>query len=431
MSVLDTFWKFPNTKLISYGLGLLGYLMASPLTAGPSMGALTLESALSKAYENNPEFSAARQEADVSLGLRQQAGLIPNPELSWDVEDTRSNKQISSITLTQPIELGGKRQARVDVANASQVLASADIDYRTNSLRADVMQAFYAALKAQEGLQLAKQAVELADNGLTIAKGRVEAGKTSPVELSRAEVQLSTVRVEVRRAQLERDSTYKQLAALLGESVPVFSQVQGSFEHLPGLPTRDELLGRIRGTPELRRALLQIDRSEAELHLERTQRIPDIRVSIGSQYDEQERERVNLVGISLPLPLFDRNQGNIYAASRRADQARDLRNAAELRLRSETLQAYEQWEIAVADISEFRQSILPAGRQAVESATRGFAMGKFSFLDVLDAQRTLISSRGQYLQSLESATDALVRLERIYGDAVSFYPSQITHSISR
>ena len=116
------------------------------------MGALTLESALSKAYENNPEFSAARQEADVSLGLRQQAGLIPNPELSWDVEDTRSNKQISSITLTQPIELGGKRQARVDVANASQVLASADIDYRTNSLRADVMQAFYAALKDRKSV---------------------------------------------------------------------------------------------------------------------------------------------------------------------------------------------------------------------------------------------------------------------------------------
>lgn len=122
----------------------------------------------------------------------------------------------------------------------------------------------------------------------------------------------------------------------------------------------------------------------------------------------------------MPIPLFNRNQGNVLAANRRADQARDLRNAVELRLRAETLQALALWQTANNEVHTFNQQILPAAQSAVDSATRGFEMGKFNFLDVLDAQRTLIAARTQYLTATAQATDAWVRLERIYGDLVQF-----------
>ena len=144
--------------------------------------------------------------------------------------------------------------------------------------------------------------------------------------------------------------------------------------------------------------------------LEKAQRIPDLDVSIGSQYDASVRERVNLVGVSMPIPLFNRNQGNVLAATRRADQSRDLRNAAELRLRTETRQALDLWQTANTEVRAFNQQILPAAQLAVDSATRGFEMGKFSFLDVLDAQRTLIAARTQYLTATAQATDAWVRI---------------------
>ncbi len=102
---------------------------------------------------------------------------------------------------------------------------------------------------------------------------------------------------------------------------------------------------------------------------------------------------MNLVGVSLPLPLFDRNQGNVLSASRRADQARDLRNATELRLRGDVAMALEQWRRAQAAIDAHDQQHPAAAQQAVDSATRGFRMGKLAFLDVLDAQRTLIDAR--------------------------------------
>lgn len=125
---------------------------------------------------------------------------------------------------------------------------------------------------------------------------------------------------------------------------------------------------------------------------------------------------MNLVGVSLPLPLFDRNQGNVLSASRRADQARDLRNATELRLRGDVAMALEQWRRAQAAIEAHDRSILPAAQQAVDSATRGFRMGKLAFLDVLDAQRTLIDARNRYLQAMAEATEAWASLERLYGD---------------
>ena len=118
----------------------------------------------------------------------------------------------------------------------------------------------------------------------------------------------------------------------------------------------------------------------------------------------------------MPLPLFDRNQGNVLSAARRADQARDQRNAVEQRLRSETQTALLQWTRAMHEVETYEQTILPAAQQALDSATRGFEMGKFGFIEVLDAQRTLITARGQYLDSLGAASAARAQVERIYGD---------------
>jgi cobalt-zinc-cadmium efflux system outer membrane protein len=283
-------------------------------------------------------------------------------------------------------------------------------------LRADVIQAFTSAQTAQQRLQLSRQSLQLAEHGLRVALGRIEAGKSSPVEGTRAQVQRSEVRLELSRAERDQANAYQQLAQVMGAPLPASTTVQTATQSMPAVPPPTRLLERLNETAELRLATLQIDQREASLGLEKAQRIPDLTVSIGSQYSELERERVNVVGLSMPIPLFNRNQGNVLAAARRTDQARDLRNATELRLRSEIQTTLEQWQTANGEVQAFNQTILPAAQRAVDSATRGFEMGKFGFLDVLDAQRTLISARTQYLQAVAEATDARVRIERIFGD---------------
>ncbi|WP_242486419.1 TolC family protein [Pseudomonas sp. TH03] len=388
----------------------------SSVAAASASSALTMDQALQTAFANNPDLAAAQWEIGIAQGDRQQAGLIPNPEVSWEAEDTRRNSRTTTVMLNQPIELGGKRGARIDVASRAQDAAGIELERKRNVLRADVIQAFYGASTAQQRLLLSRQSLELAERGVRVAQGRINSGKSSPVEGTRAEVQLSEVRLELRRAERDEASAWQQLAQVMGAPLPTFVSVSDSDRLMPAVPPASRLLARIEDTAELRLAKLQIDQREASLGLEKAQRIPDLTVSVGSQYSELERERVNVVGLSMPIPLFNRNQGNILAAARRADQARDLRNASELRLRTEIQTTLDQWLTANTEIQSFDQSILPAAQSAVDTATRGFEMGKFNFLDVLDAQRTLISARAQYIQAIAEATDAWVRIERIFGD---------------
>ena len=404
-----------HKTMLRAGLISILALLTSPLFAATAQ-MLTIDQALETAFANNPDLAAAQWETGIAQGERQQAGLIPNPEVSWEAEDTRRNSRTTTVMINQPIELGGKRGARIEVASRAQDAAGIELERKRNVLRADVIQAFYSSSTAQQRLQLSRQSLELAERGLRVAQGRIKSGKSSPVEGTRAEVQLSEVRLELRRAERDEASAYQRLAQVMGAPLPAFVSVGDPSRSMPTVPDSSLLLNRIGETAELRLAKLQIDQREASLGLEKARRIPDLTVSVGSQYDERERERVNVVGLSMPIPLFDRNQGNVLAAARRTDQARDLRNSSELRLRTEIQTTLDQWMTANTEVASFNQTILPAAQSAVDTATRGFEMGKFNFLDVLDAQRTLIGARTQYIQAIAEATDAWVRIERIFGD---------------
>ncbi|KEY89286.1 TolC family protein [Pseudomonas sp. 17391] len=396
-------------------IALLSLLLAAIGSAQASAG-LSLPEALAAAFAQNPELAAAGREVGVAEGERRQAGLLPNPELSWEAEDTRRDTRTTTITLSQPFELGGKRGARVAVATTGQAIAQLELERQRNGLRADVVQAFHTALRAQTALELAQQSQALTERGLRVVQGRVTAGQASPVEATRAQVQLAQAQSEVGRAASQRSVAYQALARLTGSPLATFDHLQAAKLSPGAAPTAEALLDKVEQTAEWRLAAAQVERGEASLGSEKAQRIPDLTVSLGSQYSREDRERVNVVGLSMPLPLFDRNQGNVLVAARRADQARDLRNAVELRLRSETRSALSQWATAMQEVQAYDRTILPSAQQAVDTATRGFEMGKFAFLDVLDAQRTLIEARGLYLAALAAATDARAQLERVYGD---------------
>ncbi len=391
----------------------LALLVLAPLGEAST---LTLDNALRSAREHNPELAAARWGNDIAAGERLQAGVLPNPELSWEVEDTRRDTQTTTVTLSQPIELGGKRGARIALSERGQALATLELERQQNLLLADVTAAFHDAARAQERLDLAGQSLRLTERGLQVVQGRVRAGSASPIEATRAQVQVSQMRLEQQRAEQATAVAHQQLATVMGATRIDFERVEPSTPGLPPVPPSGLLLDRLPQTVELRLASEQIDQSEAALGLARSQRIPDLTLSVGSQYDRAERERVNVLGVSMPLPLFDRNQGNVLAAARRSDQARDVRNGTELRVRGEVVQALAEWRTAAQEVQAFEASILPAAQQAVDAATRGFERGKFGFLDVLDAQRTLVEARTQYLAAQAAGTGAQARIQRIYGD---------------
>lgn len=381
-----------------------------------SPGELTLAAALELASTASPELAVARRELAAVEALIGQAGIYPNPVLSATREEIGSDAPMTELVLSQEIELGGKRGARIKTAERARDVAAADFESVRARLRSEVTASFFDVLIAQERVKLSREAAELAAKARSAAARQVKAGKVSPVEETRAQVAEATTRVELSQAEAELDVARRRLAAHWGNPEPRFSRVASDVSAPPSVPPLTDLYARLNDSALLTRAHLEMARRRAALDLERSRRYPNVTVSVGAQRSDEFDSTQGVVGISIPLPLFDRNQGNVGEAQQRVYQAQDELLATEIRLKRELAQAHGQLSAARQQVEALRAHVLPGAQRAYEAATRGFELGKFSFLDVLDAQRTLLQVRTQYLGALSQANQASAELQRILGD---------------
>jgi len=401
-------------------------LSASTLEAAiaESSEELTLVTAIELAGAASPALAAARRELTAVEALIGQAGVYPNPVLSATRDEIGSGAPMTELVLSQEIELGGKRGARIKTAERARDVAAADFESVRARLRSEVIASFFDVLVAQERVELTRQAAELAAKATSAAARQVKAGKVSPVEETRAQVAEATVQVEHSQALAECDAARRRLAAYWGSSQPRFTRVTSETSIPPSVPALTELYARLGDSALMVRARLELERRRAALVLERSQRYPNITVSVGAQRSDAFDGTQSLIGFSVPLPLFDRNQGNVGEALQRIYQAQDELVATEIRLKSALAQAHGQLNAARQQAKALNVHILPGAQRAYEAAARGFELGKFSFLDVLDAQRTLLQARTQYLGALSQANLASAELQRILGDsAMAFLPA--------
>lgn len=385
--------------------------------------ALTLKIALERAFDANPVLSAAQRELDAIEATIIQAQVRPNPEIAAYIEDTRKATRSTTLQLNQPIELGGKRSARIGAAERARDAAAAELAAKRAEVRAGVVVAFYDVLVAQERLRLAQASVELAQRASSAAARRVTAGKVSPVEETRARVAEAGVRVELAIATSELATARKQLVSTWGDLSPNFARAEGELTALPPLPDLAELNARLAASPNLLRARIEVERRLALTEVERSRRVPDLTVSLGARRNEELGLNQAILGVSIPIPVFNRNQGNLLEALHRTDKARDELSAAGIRLSNEMTLAYERLSSARQEAGMLQQEILPGAQSAYDAATKGFELGKFNFLDVLDAQRTSFQAKSQYLRALSEAHRAAAEIERVLGDASPITPA--------
>lgn len=379
---------------------------------------LTLEAALDSAMQLNPQLRAAELELEASEGTVQQASTLLNPTLGIEQEDTRQDYRSTTVQISQTLETGGKRAARIGLAHRVRELAQADLVSRRVDVRATITQTFFDALIAQERVKVTEESLRIAASGASAAARRVIAGKVSPTEETRARVAEANARIELRQAQAERQSALHALAAAIGLPDGAVSELDGRPEALPVPPAASTLAQRLADAPALRRAELEVERAQASYELERTRRYPDVTVSLGAKRSEELGRNQLVLGVAVPLPLFDRNQGAQLETLRRRDAARAQAEAEALRLRAEVLQGRDRLQARTDEVVALQAEVLPGARSAYEAASRGFELGKFGFLDVLDAQRTWLQARSQYLNALAQAHREAAELERRLGIAI-------------
>ena len=376
---------------------------------------LSLAKAIELALEGNPEVAAAKRQWEATEGQVLQGRSRPNPELAYSLEDTRSKTRTQSWQLNLPVELGGKRAARTKAAEKTREQAQAQLAELQATVRANVAAAYFDVLTAQERLVLARDSAALAKSSTDTVSKRVAAGKVSPVEESKARVAEAGVRVELAQAASEQRNALSRLFALLGRIDAPYTVLEGKAENLPSVPSLADLQPLISSAPGVVLARIEVDRRKALTDLEQSKRVPDVTVSVGLQRSNETQRNVLLFGVSVPLPVFDRNQGNLLEALKLEDKARDELQAATERLHSEVAQARERLSTITAEVQSLQQDVLPGAKSAYDAATIGFENGKFNFLEVLDAQRTYFTAKSQYLKALGEAHRAAADIDRLLG----------------
>ena len=415
-----TFITKAAAALLGSGLGLFvpcaWAQQAAPATATATAAPISLQAALSLAMEHNPSLRAAAQALAASEGALIQSRARPNPELAYSQEDTRRETRSMTLQWNQSIEIGGKREARMKAAEHGRELARAELEAAQAGLRAAVRTAFANVLAGQQRVQLHQKTLEIASSARDAAAKRVLAGKVAPLEETKARVAESSAELALVQARSGLRVARQQLAALWGAQPAAFGSAVGELAQLPVLPDEGLMLEKLEHSPQMLRAQQAVFQARSVAELERARRLPDPSVSLGMKRAQEVGRNQLVVGISVPLPILDSNRGNQLQALRLADKSEDEMLATRQQMYAQLQQQREQLQTSRAQAEQLAQQVLPAAESAYEVAAKGFALGKFSYLEVLDAQRTLAEARSLYLEQLVATHQAAADITRQLGD---------------
>jgi len=259
----------------------------------------------------------------------------------------------------------------------------------------------------------------LAEAFVKTIQRQVEAGKISPAELSRAQVELSMANIEVERARRELEAARQRLAATWGSTSPAFKEAKGVFRIPHAIPSFNELMTFIKDNPDIARWTTEIAQRHAVWELEKAKRIPDPTVSGGFRHLNESSDNAFVVGLSIPIPFFNRNQGAVQEAEYRLKQTEVQRRSVATTISTILAENYQSVSALFSEVSTLKDKIIPSAQNAFDIISEGYLLGKFTSLDVLDAQRTLFETRIRFLRSLNDLHQTVAEIERLIGRSLA------------
>ncbi|MBB3349693.1 TolC family protein [Sphingomonas sp. BK069] len=383
-----------------------------PASAAP---ALTLAEALDRAGASSPFQDAAAAGIRGAEAQHRVAGLRPNPSIIGEAENVagtgiyqglRSSE--TTVGLALPLELGGKRGARIAVAEAQIGRAALQAEIARADLRLRVTQTYNAAAAAQRRVAIAEGQVGVAGEVLRAARVRVQAGRASPLEEQRADFARIAAEGALERARRSAEAASGNLARLVG--MPVGQLDHDWFDALPppGASRRSAS-----GSLAVATARADLDTATAQVRLARSQRVPDLTVSASARRLEQTNDVAAVFSISIPLNVFNNGRASIAVAEAQREQSDAQRRIALLDVEQDVAMAQVEAENAATTARNAAGPALAAAMEAARIARIGYREGKFGQLDLLDAERTLLETRTAAIDALAAQHDAQARLERL------------------
>jgi cobalt-zinc-cadmium efflux system outer membrane protein len=403
----------------------------------PSQG-ITSDELIRRALASNGELAAARLDVERARGRLRQAGLRSNPTIDFEQTTGKltgsDGERETSIGLSLPLEINGQRQKRIDLARAELEAAEAEAADRERRFVAEVRAAYAEALAAARELEITEGLNRLDAQTARIVEARVTEGEAAPIELNllRAEVE----RLKSRRALVEGrlQAIVLRLKSIAGippsGGLRLREDLIAPALYKPPASLADSLDIALRMRPDLRLARLTERVAEAGLELVRAQARPDLTAftkytTNRSTFDTtpigalRDKDRLLSFGVSVSLPLFNRNQGAKAEAATAIAQAQRRREFVEQIVRAEVASAYARYEAAQSALAIFEEGVLARSTQNIQAMRGAYELGAFRMTELLAEQRRLLDSEREYTEALTERYKALADLLSAMGAPVN------------
>ncbi len=405
-----------------YSSAILNRSLKSPVDSVVIDDTLTYRTALAKTLLENPRLQSYAWQVRVKEAERIQASLLPNPELEAEMENFGGtgpfegyDARETTIRLSQKVLLGADRMKRKRLAGLNTKLAGWDYETQRLNTLTGLTRAYISALEAQLQWEQQKELLDVARQFYESVSAQVKAGKVSKLDQTKAQVELSRARIDLENRRNAKESAFSTLVSFWGSDQASFSTLKGDLEMPDSIPNYQAVASFMGRNPDVARWTTEIQQREAAHSFERSKGIPDITFSGGYRRMKDLDVEAAVVGFSIPLPFFNRNQGNVRAARYELNRAETQRESARIEAQKALQNNYNRLQAALYETEQLQAEVLPGAETAYEAAQTGYRVGKFDFLEVLDAQRTLFTSRTRYIQALAELNRAVADVERLIG----------------
>ena len=397
-------------------------ILSVPVAAQEASRTLALPQALQRALSANPKLAAAGLSIGIATGKRIQAGAIPNPELSFELDNafgTGDHAGLRSaettLQLSQSIELGGKRDARIAAGSAE--LESARWEHAAVRLEilSDTAVAFFSVLGGQRKVQVYDAQIAALDRLTPLLQRRVDAGASSSGEIARAQVAADLIRAERERARTALAIARRELAILMGSNSVDFAYVVGDLGRVGRPPAFAAVVRGLDRNPQLVRWTAIRAQRDAELLSARLKSVPDLKIGVAWRHYRDTKDNAVRLGVSMPIQVWDQNLGGITEAQAARAKVEAEQATSKAALILTLAKAYDTLAGASREIEILRSSALPNARKAVDAIESGYSQGRFTLLEVLDAESTATQAALRELEALASFHTSVATIEGLTG----------------
>lgn len=395
--------------------------VAPPALETPAApAALVLDQAIAWALEKSPVLGASSARADAATASRSQAGALPNPEISIEADNIYGDGPYdgtdgAEITygVSQLVELPGKRGNRVRVADAEKTKIHYARDAAQLDLIRDVTTAYAEVAAAQAEVGVLEEEYDLATEVRDSVVAKVQAGKEPPIQKNKAEIERSASQIALERARRNLSTKKQALSSLMGGETGDFTVTMESLPSLIAPEPLESYRNRLPQTPDVKSLDADVNQAKAGLSLEKANAVPDPTFNFGVKDIREDDSQAFVAGVSFPFPVFNMNRAGIERAGHDLNAAMLDQRGAQLSLDATLTSIYGDFSSAFSEASALQTAVLPGAEEAFSFARQGYEAGKFSYLEVLDAQRTLFDARRQLNDAVLDYHSKRAEIERL------------------